>query len=112
MSTPINETQSALMSTLHLQEAVAKGTIHTSTDFRVDDDKTASFADALKDTISEINHQQNSANEMTAAVDMGKSDDLVGAMVESQKASLSFDALVQIRNRLVQAFDDVIKMPL
>jgi flagellar hook-basal body complex protein FliE len=47
-----------------------------------------------------------------AAVDSGKSDDLVGAMVASQKASLSFATMLQIRNRLVQAFDDVMKMPI
>lgn len=112
MSTPINETQNALMNTLHLQEAVAKSGIKPSNDIAITSSEGPSFADALKGAIDEVNHQQNIANDMTTAVDMGQSDDLVGAMVESQKASLSFDALVQIRNRLVQAFDDVIKMPL
>ncbi|MGL5186469.1 MAG: flagellar hook-basal body complex protein FliE, partial [Plesiomonas shigelloides] len=39
------------------------------------------------------------------------SQDLVGAMVASQKASLSFTALVQVRQKLMTAYDDVMKMP-
>lgn len=111
MSTPINETNNALLNKLHLQKTIANGSIRPSNDFMVNSKDEISFSDVMKNSISEINHQQIIANDMTTAVDMGKSDDLVGAMVESQKASLSFDALVQIRNRLVQAFDDVIKMP-
>jgi len=47
-----------------------------------------------------------------AAVDSGKSDDLLGAMIDSQKASVSFSALLQVRNKLTTAFDDVMRMPL
>ena len=47
-----------------------------------------------------------------AAVDSGQSDDLAGAMIESQKASVAFSALLQVRNKLTTAFDDVMRMPL
>jgi len=47
-----------------------------------------------------------------AAVYCGKRDDLVGAMIDSQKASVSFSALLQVRNKLTTAFDDVMRMPL
>lgn len=33
-------------------------------------------------------------------------------MIESQKASVSFSALMQVRNKLSSAFDDIMKMPL
>ncbi|AVV85030.1 flagellar hook-basal body protein FliE [Shewanella putrefaciens] len=59
-----------------------------------------------------VNQDQNQSSMAMTAVDSGKSDDLVGAMVASQKASLSFATMLQIRNRLVQAFDDVMKMPI
>lgn len=45
-------------------------------------------------------------------VDSGRSDDLAGAMIESQKASVAFSALLQVRNKLTTAFDDVMRMPL
>lgn len=47
-----------------------------------------------------------------ADVDSGKSDDLVGAMLMSQEASLSFSMLMQVRNKVVGAVDDLIKMQL
>ena len=73
---------------------------------------SASFAELMSQKVTAINSDQNTASKLMRAVDSGQSDDLVGAMVASQKASLSFSAMVQIRNRLVQAFDDVMKMPI
>ena len=45
------------------------------------------------------------------AVETGQSDDLVGAMIASQKASLSFNALMQVRNKVVTSFEEILKMP-
>ncbi|WP_181296169.1 flagellar hook-basal body complex protein FliE [Pseudomonas sp. Q2-TVG4-2] len=59
-----------------------------------------------------VDTQQHQASTAMAAVDSGKSDDLVGAMIDSQKASVSFSALLQVRNKLTSAFDDVMRMPL
>lgn len=59
-----------------------------------------------------VDAEQHKAGAAMAAVDSGKSDDLVGAMIDSQKASVSFSALLQVRNKLTTAFDDVMRMPL
>lgn len=59
-----------------------------------------------------VDAQQHQASNAMSAVDSGKSDDLVGAMIDSQKASVSFSALLQVRNKLTTAFDDVMRMPL
>jgi len=59
-----------------------------------------------------VDAQQHQAGAAMAAVDSGKSDDLVGAMIDSQKASVSFSALLQVRNKLTTAFDDVMRTPL
>ena len=47
-----------------------------------------------------------------ADVDSGKSDDLAGAMIESQKASVAFSAMVQVRNKLTTALDEVMNIAL
>lgn len=72
---------------------------------------SVSFTDVISQTLSSVDQQGKEASAMMTAVDTGKSDDLVGAMVASQKASLSFAALVQVRNKLLTAYDDVMKMP-
>lgn len=73
---------------------------------------TGSFMQAMRAAIETVDADQTRASELMAAVDVGRSDDLVGAMLASQKAGLSFSALVQVRNKLVSAFDDIMRMPL
>ncbi|MGI1944941.1 flagellar hook-basal body complex protein FliE [Shewanella glacialipiscicola] len=100
-----------LMETLSLQREVAKGAISITPNPTDNGMAYGSFTALMKSKVSAVNQDQNQSSMLMAAVDSGKSDDLVGAMVASQKASLSFATMLQIRNRLVQAFDDVIKMP-
>ena len=69
---------------------------------------SALFSQAIK----VVDAQQHLASQQVAAVELGQSDDLVGAMVQSQKASVSFSALLQVRNKLTTAFDEVMRTPL
>ncbi|MCE9686243.1 MULTISPECIES: flagellar hook-basal body complex protein FliE [Shewanella] len=101
----------ALMDTLSIHREIAKGAISIATNPADNGMAVGSFTELIKHKIAEINQDQNHSSMLMRAVDSGKSDDLVGAMVASQKASLSFSTMIQIRNRLVQAFDDVMKMP-
>jgi flagellar hook-basal body complex protein FliE len=71
-----------------------------------------SFGNAMRDVVNRVNEQQNISSRLMTAVDAGQSDDLVGAMVASQKAGLSFSALMQVRNKLMTGFDDIMRMPL
>jgi flagellar hook-basal body complex protein FliE len=66
------------------------------------------FAEALRG----VDAEQHASSAAMAAVDSGQSEDLVGAMLQSQKASISFSALMQVRNKLATAFDDIMRMPL
>lgn len=70
-----------------------------------------SFSGAMRQVLDVVNDQQSVASAKMAAVETGKSDDLVGAMIASQKAGLSFSALMQVRNKVVMSFEDVMKMP-
>lgn len=78
----------------------------------LNDISNVSFGDAMRDVVGRVNEQQNIASRLMTAVDAGQSDDLVGAMVASQKAGLSFSALMQVRNKLMTGFDDIMRMPL
>jgi flagellar hook-basal body complex protein FliE len=71
-----------------------------------------SFGSVMQQTIQNVNAEQNLASQMMSAVDSGQSDDLVGAMVASQKASLSFATLMQVRNKLMTGLDDIMRLPL
>lgn len=73
---------------------------------------TASFADSMVAAVRSVDASERAASDKMADVESGKSDDLVGAMLMTQEASLSFSALVQVRNKVVGAVDDLLKMPL
>ena len=71
-----------------------------------------SFAQTMKDAIGKVNADDRLAGQRMSDVDSGKSDDLVGAMMASQQASLSFSMLMQVRNKVMGAVDELIKLPL
>jgi flagellar hook-basal body complex protein FliE len=73
-------------------------------------DAAAGFAQAMKHAISHVDGQQHAADFKVNAVETGQSDDLIGAMLASQEANLSFSMMLQVRNKLMSAFDDIIKM--
>ncbi|WP_312516739.1 flagellar hook-basal body complex protein FliE [Massilia sp.] len=70
-----------------------------------------SFTQTMKNALDRVDAEDQAAGARVAAVDAGKSDDLVGAMLASQQASLSFSMLVQVRNKVMGAVDELIKLP-
>lgn len=76
------------------------------------DGSASSFSDAMAQAVRGVNAQDSAASQKMADVDAGRSDDLVGAMLASQEASLSFSMLMQVRNKVMGAMDELIKLPL
>jgi flagellar hook-basal body complex protein FliE len=72
-----------------------------------------SFGDLLKQSVDKVNETQQEAKALTNAFETGQGEvDLAQVMVAVQKSSLSFDAMVQVRNKLVDAYKDVMNMPI
>lgn len=70
------------------------------------------FGSLLKSAVDKVNETQSEASKMVTAYEMGdESVELTQVMVQLQKASVSFQAMTQVRNRLVTAYEDVMKMP-
>jgi flagellar hook-basal body complex protein FliE len=60
-----------------------------------------------------VNETQTSAAEMAAALERGdQAVALPEVMIALQKASLSFQAMTEVRNRLVNAYQEVMNMPI
>ncbi|WP_130537783.1 flagellar hook-basal body complex protein FliE [Thiomicrorhabdus indica] len=71
------------------------------------------FGDLLKQSVEAVTFEQNKSKEMKNAFERGDPDvDLSEVMLQAQKASLSFQAMTQVRNKLVEAYKEVIQMPL
>ena len=70
-----------------------------------------SFSQAMISVMNKVDSHQVEASEKMTAVETGKSDDLVGAMVASQKANLSLTAMMQVSKKVITSLEDIRKMP-
>jgi flagellar hook-basal body complex protein FliE len=72
-----------------------------------------SFAQALKQGLDKINATQQSADAKAQAFARGEPGvQLSDVMIESQKAGVAFRATVEVRNRFVSAYQDIMNMPI
>lgn len=70
------------------------------------------FAEVLQSALKDVSAAQQEARAMTREFSAGDPDvKLQDVMVNLQKASLSFQQMVQVRNRLVSAYQDIMNMP-
>ena len=70
-----------------------------------------SFSDVLKKTIEDVSGLEQEADKAIAALASGKSDNLHEAMIALQKADLSFKAMMEIRDKLINAYKEIMRMP-
>lgn len=72
-----------------------------------------SFSDMLKRSVDAVNEVQQESAKLKTDFEHGVENvDLAQVMVASQKANLSFTAMVEVRNKLVDAYKDVMNMPI
>lgn len=70
------------------------------------------FSKLLNDSINQVNSLQQDATALKTAYEMGDSNvDIPEVMVAVQKASLSFEAITEVRNKLLSAYQEVMNMP-
>jgi flagellar hook-basal body complex protein FliE len=69
------------------------------------------FAQVLQNSIAQVNQTQQQAEGMAANFAAGDSDgNLQDVMIALQKANISFQEMIQVRNKLVSAYQDVMNM--
>jgi flagellar hook-basal body complex protein FliE len=69
------------------------------------------FGDALQTALRQVNESQARASAMTEAYERGETTDIAAVMLSRQQASLGFEATLQVRNRLLSAYKDIMSMP-
>ena len=72
-----------------------------------------SFATMLRQAIDNVNGHQQAANDLRARYELGDPDvDITNVMIAAQKSTVSFEAMTQVRNRLVGAYQEIMRMPI
>lgn len=72
----------------------------------------ADFSTLLGDTLNAVNNAQQLSNRLKSGFENGTgSASLAEVMIAGQKADISFRAVTEVRNKLVQAYQDIMNMP-
>ena len=70
------------------------------------------FSSMLKNSIENVNNLQKTSAEMTTAFELGEPGvTLVESMIAMQKAGIAFQSMVQVRNKLLSAYQEIMSMP-
>ena len=70
------------------------------------------FSDMVTDLLRSVNEVQNEAAAIQKAYLAGEEVELHQMMIKAEEAGISMDLLLEIRNRLIDAYNDLAKMPL
>ncbi|MFA7632808.1 MAG: flagellar hook-basal body complex protein FliE [Thiohalomonadaceae bacterium] len=98
---------SQLLTQLRAAAAVARGTPAENPAAT----SGVSFSSLLQDSIGQVNAMQQEASQMKSAVSMGDTSvSLADTMIMTNKAGLGFQAMVQTRNKLVEAYQEIMRM--
>jgi flagellar hook-basal body complex protein FliE len=79
---------------------------------QVNNPSSANFGELLQQAVNNVNDLQAKSGELKNALEMGdRSVSLAETMIASQKAGIAFEATVQVRNKLVDAYKQIMSMP-
>jgi flagellar hook-basal body complex protein FliE len=70
----------------------------------------ADFSTALKGALDQVNSLQSNAEQASDAYEKGESTDIASVMLAREKASVGFQATLQVRNKLLSAYKDIMSM--
>ncbi|MGG5252953.1 flagellar hook-basal body complex protein FliE [Neobacillus sp. SM06] len=68
------------------------------------------FASVLKESINNLNQSQNTADQLTQKLINGENVDLHQVLIASQKANITLQATVEVRNKAIEAYQEIMRM--
>lgn len=99
----------AMLKTLQTHAAQAGGLDPGAAEAKVN--PKTDFSALILKAVGETNAAQLDSNHTAQAFERGESVPLTDVVLKMQKASLSFEATLQIRNKVLKAYEDVMNMP-
>ncbi|MFS0574231.1 flagellar hook-basal body complex protein FliE [Sporosarcina sp. 179-K 3D1 HS] len=70
-----------------------------------------SFGNFLKAAMNDVNKKQIESDKMTQKLVLGGDVELHDVMIAAQKASIALNATMEVRNKVVEAYQEIIRMP-
>ncbi len=103
----ISKTQNSLLNQMQALESLAKS---QQMQPEIKTDQGPEFGELMQQAINQVNETQMQASSLTTAFELGENIDLSQVMIAVNKSRVSFEALTQVRNKLLSAYQDVMNM--
>ena len=104
MRTAILEQNGALQKAAGLGSGAAPGEAGGSA-------KAGGFGEAMQTALTQVNDLQAQSGAISEAYERGEVTDIAAVMLSRQQASIGFEATLQVRNKLLSAYKDIMSMP-
>lgn len=88
----------------------AKGTGSSAAVAAPDQPAGGGFADTLRSALDGVNSSQSRASELTESYERGETTDIAKVMLARQESGVAFEATLQVRNKLLSAYQDIMRM--
>ena len=75
------------------------------------ENKSTPFTDRMGGAIKEVANAQNQAADLTKAYELGTENDISKVMISQQVSSLGFQLTLNVRNKMLSAYKDIMNMP-
>ena len=108
--TNMSNIESVLSQIRQYQSQAAEG-INTATSNTEQTQGVSAFADAIKGALQEVNATQQASKALRTAYERGEDVPLTDVVMSLQKSSLAFEATLQIRNKVLKAYEEIMNMP-
>lgn len=98
---------------IHLQHLIPKGTTTPSETPRVGAvEVTRSFGQFLSDALQSVENQKQEADLLTSQFITGQISDVHSVMISAEKAALALELTVQVRNKMIEAYQEIMRIQL
>tara|TARA_B100000767_G_scaffold274552_1_gene307920 strand:- start:1012 stop:1353 length:342 start_codon:yes stop_codon:yes gene_type:complete len=108
--TNMSNVESVLSQIRQYQSQAAEG-INTAVSNTEQTQGVGAFADSIKGALQEVNATQQASKALRTAYERGEDVPLTDVVMSLQKSSLAFEATLQIRNKVLKAYEEIMNMP-
>jgi len=101
----------SMIETLRAYQTQSTGTTSTVNEPSTTKVGQPTFFDSVKNALDKVNEADVKADAMTEAYDRGEEVPLTEVVLSMQKSSLAFEATLQVRNKVMKAYEEIMNMP-
>jgi flagellar hook-basal body complex protein FliE len=101
----------SMIETLRAYQTQSTGTTSTVQEPSTTKVGQPTFFDSVKNALDKVNEADVKADAMTEAYDRGEEVPLTEVVLSMQKSSLAFEATLQVRNKVMKAYEEIMNMP-